>query len=51
VPALAAGEVEQAIATAAAVLPAWRARTAKERAAVLRRWSELLLAHRRIWRS
>jgi succinate-semialdehyde dehydrogenase/glutarate-semialdehyde dehydrogenase len=46
VPALAAAEVEQAIAAAAAALPAWRARTAKERAAVLRRWAELLLAHR-----
>ena len=46
VPALAADEVEQAIAAAAAALPEWRARTAKERAAVLRRWSELLLAHR-----
>ncbi len=46
VPSLAAAEVEGAIAAAAAALPAWRARLAKERAAVLRRWSELLLAHR-----
>jgi succinate-semialdehyde dehydrogenase/glutarate-semialdehyde dehydrogenase len=46
VPSLAAAEIEQAIAAAAAALPAWRARLAKERAAVLRRWSELLLAHR-----
>jgi succinate-semialdehyde dehydrogenase/glutarate-semialdehyde dehydrogenase len=45
VPALAEAEVEQAIASAAAAFPAWRARTAKERAAVLRRWSELMLAH------
>jgi len=45
VPALSAAEVEQAVAAAAAAFPAWRARTAKERAAVLRRWSELLLAH------
>src|SRR5262245_5283241 len=46
VPSLAAAEVEGAIAAAAAAFPAWRARTAKERAAVLRRWSELLLEHR-----
>ena len=45
IPALGAAEVEQAIAAAARAFPAWRARTAKERAAVLRRWSELLLAH------
>ena len=45
VPSLAPAEVEQAIRAAAAALPAWRARTAKERAGVLRRWSELLLAH------
>jgi succinate-semialdehyde dehydrogenase/glutarate-semialdehyde dehydrogenase len=46
VPALSAQEVEQAVAAAAAAFPAWRARTAKERAAVLRRWSELLLESR-----
>jgi succinate-semialdehyde dehydrogenase/glutarate-semialdehyde dehydrogenase len=46
VPVLSAEEVERAIATAEAALPAWRARPAKERAALLRRWSELLLAHR-----
>jgi succinate-semialdehyde dehydrogenase/glutarate-semialdehyde dehydrogenase len=45
VPALAPAEVERAIRAAAAAFPAWRARIAKERAAVLRRWSELLLAH------
>ncbi len=45
VPALAPEEVEQAIHAAAAAFPAWRARTAKERAVVLRRWSELLLAN------
>ncbi len=46
VPALGAAEVEQAIAAAARAFPAWRARTAKERARVLRRWSDLMLAHR-----
>ena len=46
VPALGAAEVEQAIAAAARAFPAWRARTAKERAGVLRRWSDLMLEHR-----
>ncbi len=34
-----------AIARAAAALPAWSARTAKERAAILRRWHDLTLQH------
>jgi succinate-semialdehyde dehydrogenase/glutarate-semialdehyde dehydrogenase len=34
-----------AIEAAARALPGWRARTAKDRAAVLRRWYELILAH------
>ncbi|MGQ3123342.1 NAD-dependent succinate-semialdehyde dehydrogenase, partial [Variovorax sp.] len=38
-------ETERAIAGAAAALPAWRARTAPDRARVLRRWAELMLAH------
>ncbi len=37
-------ETRQAIQAAAAALPAWRARTAKERAAILRRWFDLMLA-------
>lgn len=45
VPSLAPAEVERAIAAAARALPAWRARSAKERAAVLRRWADLLLEH------
>ncbi len=40
-----AGETRRAIAAADAAWPAWRAQTAKERAAILRRWHELLLAH------
>ncbi|MBA3995834.1 MAG: succinate-semialdehyde dehydrogenase (NADP(+)) [Candidatus Accumulibacter sp.] len=40
-----AGETWRAIAAADAAWPAWRAQTAKERAAILRRWYELLLAH------
>jgi len=40
-----ASETRRAIAAADAAWPAWRAQTAKERAAILRRWYELLLAH------
>ncbi|MBN8748224.1 MAG: NAD-dependent succinate-semialdehyde dehydrogenase [Variovorax sp.] len=45
VPRMGRIEAERAIAGAAAALPAWRARTARERAQVLRRWAELMLAH------
>ncbi|WP_068635610.1 NADP-dependent succinate-semialdehyde dehydrogenase [Thauera butanivorans] len=45
VPDMGRTETRQAIEAAAAALPAWRARTAKERAAVLRKWFELMLAH------
>ncbi|CAA7613907.1 succinate-semialdehyde dehydrogenase [Magnetospirillum sp. UT-4] len=38
-------ETRRAIAAAARALPAWRARTAKERAAILRRWHDLILAN------
>ena len=40
-----AAETEAAIAAATAAQPAWAARTARERAAVLRRWADLLLEH------
>ncbi len=46
VPQLAASEVTSAIAAAERALPAWRARPAKERAAILRRWADLMLEHR-----
>jgi succinate-semialdehyde dehydrogenase/glutarate-semialdehyde dehydrogenase len=46
VPRMAAGETRTAIAAADAAWPAWRARTAKERAAILRRWHDLILANR-----
>ncbi len=39
-----AEETRQAINDADAALPAWRAKTAKERAAILRRWFELIMA-------
>jgi succinate-semialdehyde dehydrogenase/glutarate-semialdehyde dehydrogenase len=46
VPAMGEGEAQRALGAADAAWPAWRARTAKDRAAVLRRWFELMLAHR-----
>ncbi len=42
---LGAEETRQAIAAAADAWPAWRAKTAKERAAILRRWYELIMAN------
>ncbi|QZX84696.1 NAD-dependent succinate-semialdehyde dehydrogenase [Metapseudomonas otitidis] len=38
-------ETARAIDAAQAALPAWRARTAKERSAILRRWYELIMAN------
>ncbi len=46
VPQLSPSEVAAAIAAAERALPAWRARPAKERAAILRRWADLMLEHR-----
>lgn len=46
VPALDAADVRRAIEAAHAAFPLWRAKTAKERAAALRRWHELMLAAR-----
>ena len=40
-----AADAEKAIAAAARAWPAWRARTAKDRAAILRRWNDLIVAH------
>ena len=45
VPALAASETRAAIEAAHAAYPAWRALIAKERAAILRRLNDLILAH------
>ena len=47
VPRMGAAETRRAIEAAAAALPAWRARPARERAAVLRGFSDLMLRHRR----
>ena len=45
VPALGVMETRRAIDAAAAALPTWRARTAKDRATILRKWFELIMAH------
>jgi len=45
VPRMGAEGARAAIQAAQDALPAWRARTAKERAAVLRRWFDLLMAN------
>ncbi|HEX3911958.1 MAG TPA: NADP-dependent succinate-semialdehyde dehydrogenase [Steroidobacteraceae bacterium] len=45
VPNMGAAETRRAIAAAAAAMPAWKARTAKERAVILRRWFDLMLEH------
>jgi succinate-semialdehyde dehydrogenase/glutarate-semialdehyde dehydrogenase len=44
VPDCGAAETQRAIAAADAAWPAWRAKTAKERAALLRRWYDLIVA-------
>lgn len=46
VPDLGPAETERAIAAAAAAWPAWRGLLARERGAILRRWAELMTAHR-----
>ena len=45
VPDLGAEETRRAIDAAERAWPAWRAKTAKERAAILRRWFELMMAN------
>src|SRR5690606_31238448 len=45
VPRMLGDETNRAIAAADKALPAWRAKTAKERAAILRRWYELMHQH------
>jgi len=46
VPSLGEAETLDAVAAAQTAFPAWAARAAKERAAILRRWFELIMAHR-----
>ncbi|MBK8896145.1 MAG: NADP-dependent succinate-semialdehyde dehydrogenase [Candidatus Competibacteraceae bacterium] len=45
VPKFGAAETREAIEAAARAWPAWRAKTAKERAALLRQWFELIMAN------
>src|SRR5690242_6746998 len=44
-PMFGAGETRRAIEAAERAWPAWRAKTAKERSAILRKWHELMLAN------
>ena len=44
-------DVRAAIDAAHAALPAWRAKTAKERAGLMRKWFELIMATRKISRA
>ena len=45
VPQLDAADTRRAIESANRAFPAWRAKTAKERANVLRRWFDLMMTH------
>ncbi|MBM3372596.1 MAG: NADP-dependent succinate-semialdehyde dehydrogenase [Betaproteobacteria bacterium] len=45
VPKMGAAETRRAIEAANAAWPAWRARTAKERSNILRKWFDLMMAH------
>ncbi len=45
VPRASASDARRAVQAAAEAFPAWARKTAKERAAVLRRWQDLMLAH------
>jgi len=45
VPSMGAAETRRAIEAANAAWPAWRARTAKERSNILRKWFELMMAN------
>ena len=45
IPRMGAAETARAIAAADTALPAWRAKTARERSVILRRWFDLIMAH------
>src|SRR5687768_4804154 len=45
VPRMGAAETRRAIDAAAEAFPSWRGRPAKERAAILRRWADLMIEH------
>jgi succinate-semialdehyde dehydrogenase/glutarate-semialdehyde dehydrogenase len=46
VPKMGRAETRSAIESAEAALPAWRARTGKDRANILRRWADLMVANK-----
>ncbi|HEX5421128.1 MAG TPA: NADP-dependent succinate-semialdehyde dehydrogenase [Gammaproteobacteria bacterium] len=46
IPRASTAETRRAIAAAAAAMPEWAARTAGERAQILRRWNDLMLEHK-----
>ncbi len=46
IPKLGATETRRAIEAANKAYPAWRAKTAKDRAAILRKWFELMIQHK-----
>src|SRR5438128_9905843 len=45
VPRMGGAEAKRAVEAADRALPAWRAKTAKERAVILRKWSDLMMAN------
>ncbi|MGE0157073.1 MAG: NADP-dependent succinate-semialdehyde dehydrogenase [Geobacter sp.] len=45
IPKMGTMETRRAVEAAGAALPAWRAKTAKERAVILRRWFDLMMAN------
>ncbi len=45
VPVFGGAETKRAIEAAARAWPAWKAKTAKERSAILRKWNDLMLQH------
>ena len=47
VPKMGADETRRAIEAANAAYPSWRAKTAKERAAILRKWFDLMMANQK----
>ena len=51
VPKMGAAETRRAIEAADRAFQSWRHTTAKERAGLLRKWFDLMMAIRRIWRS
>ena len=50
VPRFGAPEATQAVESAEEAFRTWAGTTAKERSKILRRWHDLILAKRRIWR-